>query len=69
MLALRLYVAVLTLMFLLASVMTTGVGVLHAIVVVCAPLYLIIDVRQELRGLREFEVRVSSLSMLVDSCC
>ncbi len=69
MLALRLYVAVLTLMFLFASVMTTGVGVLHGIVLVCAVLYLIIDVRQELHGLRELEARVSSFSTLIDSRC
>jgi hypothetical protein len=69
MLAPRLYIAVLTLMFLLASIMTAGVGVLHAIVVVCALLYLIIDVRQELRDLRDLEVRVSSFSTLIDSRC
>ena len=69
MLALRLYVAVLTLVFLVASVMTTGVGALHAIILVCALIYLIIDARQDLHGLRELEARVSELSTLIDSRC
>jgi hypothetical protein len=69
MLALRLYIAALTLMFLLASVMTTGVGVLHAIVLVCAVLYSILDIRQELHGLRQLEAQVSSFSTLINSRC
>jgi hypothetical protein len=69
MLALRLYVAVLALVFLLASVLTAGVGMLHGIVLVCGVLYLIIDVRQELHGLRALEARVSSFSTLIDSRC
>ena len=58
----RLYVAALTVMFLLVSVMTTGVGVLHAIVLVCATLYSILDIRQDLHGLKQLEARVSALS-------
>jgi len=65
MLALRVYVVVLALIFLFASLTTTGVGVLHAAVLVCAVLYLIIDVRQELQVLRELDIRVSSFSTLI----
>ena len=62
MLVIRLYVAALIVMFLFASLMTTGVGVLHAIVLVCAVLYSILDVRHELNDLRQMETQVSSLS-------
>jgi hypothetical protein len=42
--------------------MTTGVGVLQAIVLVCSVLYMILDIREELRDLRLLEAQVSSLS-------
>ena len=62
MLAIRLYIAALTLTFLLAAVMTKGIGVLEATVVVCPLLYMILDIREELQALRLLEARVSSLS-------
>jgi hypothetical protein len=62
MIVIRLYVAALTVVFLFASVMTTGVGVLHAMVLVCAVLYSILDFRHELNDLRQMETQVSSLS-------
>ena len=61
-LTIRLYVAALTLTFLLAAVMTKGIGVLEATVVVCSLLYMILDIREELHSLRLLEARVSSLS-------
>ena len=62
MIAIRLYVAALTLAFLLLSVITTGLSALHGMVLVSALLYSILDVREELRDLRKLEVQVSSLS-------
>ena len=62
MLAIRLYIGVLTLTFLLAALMTRGIGILEATVVVCSLLYLILDIREELRALRLLEAHVSSLS-------
>jgi hypothetical protein len=62
MLAIRLYIATLALTFLLAAVMTKGIGVLEATVLVCSLLYLILDIREELQALRLLEARVSSLS-------
>jgi len=44
--AIRLYLTALTLVFFLAVVMTTGIGVLEAIVLASVPLILIIDVRE-----------------------
>ena len=62
MLAIRLYIATLALTFLVAAVMTKGIGVLEGTVLVCSLLYLILDIREELQTLRLLEVRVSSLS-------
>lgn len=62
MFAIRLYVAALILTFLLSTVMTRGIGALEATVVVCAVLYMILDIRDELQELRLLEARVSSLS-------
>jgi hypothetical protein len=62
MFVIRLYVAALTVTFLIASLMTSGIGVLHGIVLVCAPLYLILDAREELQELRQLEAHVALLS-------
>ena len=62
MLAIRLYIAALALTLLLAAVMTKGIGVLEATVVVCPLLYMILDIRAELQALRSLEARVFSLS-------
>lgn len=47
--AIRLYLSALTLVFLLLAWFDRGVGVLEAIVVVSALVYLILDVREHLR--------------------
>ena len=58
----RLYVAGLTLTFLLCTVVTKNIGMLEGTVMVSAVLYLILDIREELSDLRQLEARVSSLS-------
>ena len=63
MFVIRLYVAALTLTFLLSAVMTRGIDVLETTVVVCSALYMILDIQAELRDLRLLEARVSSLSL------
>jgi hypothetical protein len=55
MFAIRLYVAALTLAFLLATLMTRGIGLLEATVIVCPLLYMILDIRAELQDIRRPE--------------
>ena len=62
MFAIRIYLSALTLTFLVVALMTRGIGVLEATVVVCALLFTILDVREELKALRSLEARVLSLS-------
>ena len=62
MFAIRIYLASLTLTFLVVAVMARGMGVLEATVVMCPLLYMILDIREELRALRSLEARVFSLS-------
>ncbi len=62
MFAIRIYLSALTLTFLVVALITRGIGVLEATVVVCALLYTILDVREELQALRSLEARVLSLS-------
>jgi hypothetical protein len=66
MLAMRLYISALTLLFLSLVVANRSLGVLEATVITCALLYLILDVRMdlqslksELRLLKELEKRIS----------
>lgn len=68
MLAIRLYVSILTLLFLYLVINGRGLGILEGIVISCALLYLILDVRtdlqsskNELRLLQELEQRLSLL--------
>ena len=61
MLAIRLYVAGLTILFLLLVLAMRSIGILEASVVVCPLLYLILDLREELVELRQLEARVSLL--------
>jgi hypothetical protein len=61
MLAIRLYLAALVLIFLLSIVMTRDIGVLEATVTVSALLYLILDARADLRDLKLLEAQVASL--------
>ncbi len=62
MFAIRLYISALILTFLLLALMTRGIGVLDAVVVVCPLLYLILDMREELQTLKLLEARVSAFS-------
>ncbi len=71
MLAIRLYISALTLFFLILVTASRGLGLLEAIVVTCAIVYLILDVRTELHELkselsmlRELEQHVSKLLSL-----
>lgn len=68
MLALRLYVWALTSLFLVLVIANRGLGVLEAVVVTCAIIYLILDVRtdlhavkNELQLLQELEKQLASL--------
>jgi hypothetical protein len=68
MLAIRLYLAALTLLFLFGVLAMRGLGFLEAVVVTCAVLYLILDVRtdlqssrNELRLLKTLEERLTPL--------
>jgi hypothetical protein len=56
MLAIRLYVCTLTLTFLVLVTMDHGIGLLEGVVVTCAIVYLILDVRADLHILKQ-EVR------------
>jgi len=60
--AIRLYVAALTLALLIAFLITSGIGVLHGIVLVCALLYQILDAREDLLELIKLEDQVALLS-------
>jgi len=71
MLAIRLYISALALCFLILVIANRGLGVLEAIVVTCALVYLILDVRIELQELKselsilqDLEQRVSELLSL-----
>ncbi|MGI8917396.1 MAG: hypothetical protein ACR2H6_02255 [Pyrinomonadaceae bacterium] len=60
--AIRLYLTALALAFFLAVVVTTGIGVLEAIVVTSVPLLLILDMREELSLVRSLEKQLAALS-------
>lgn len=71
MLAIRLYISALALCFLILVIANRGLGVLEAIVVTCAIVYLILDVRTDLQQLKselsvlhELEQHVSKLTGL-----
>ena len=68
MLAIRLYISALTSLFLFVVIANRGLGILEAIVITCAIVYLILDVRtdlhasrNELRLLKELEKQLSVL--------
>ena len=68
MMAIRIYISALTLLFLFLVAMNRGLGILEAIVIACALIYLILDARDELRtvqleyqSLQDLEQRISSL--------
>ena len=52
MLAIRIYISTLTLIFLVLMIASRGVGLLQAIVITCALLFLILDVRTDLQSLK-----------------
>ena len=52
MLAIRIYISVLTLLFLFLTIAIRGLGILEAVVISCAILFLIIDVRIDLQALK-----------------
>lgn len=68
MLAIRIYISALTLVFLFLVIANRGLGILEAVVITCAVVYLILDVRTDLQTsklefglLQELEQRVSEL--------
>jgi len=68
MLTIRLYLCALTFLFLFLVIAHRGLGILEAIVITCAIVYLILDVRSDLRALKtelrllnELEKHVSAL--------
>ena len=68
MLAIRIYIAALTLIFLVLVIANRGVGILEGIVITSALVYLILDVRTDLQlskgefhSLQELEQRISEL--------
>lgn len=71
MLAIRLYVCALTFLFLFLVTANRGLGILEAIVITCALLYMILDTRTDLHALKN-ELRLlqeleKNLSLLVRS--
>lgn len=68
MLTIRLYISALTLLFLLLVITNRGLGMLEAIVITCAVIYLILDTRNELQTqklrlqcLQDLEQHISAL--------
>jgi Ca2+/Na+ antiporter len=68
MLAIRLYISTLTIVFLSLVIASRALGVLEAVVITCAILYLILDVRTDLQAskrelglMKEVEERISLL--------
>ena len=52
MLIIRLYISALTLIFLFLVIAYRGLGLLEGVVITCAVVYLILDVRTELQSLK-----------------
>jgi hypothetical protein len=68
MLVIRLYISALTLIFLVLVITHRGLGLLEGVVITCAVVYLILDVRTELQSLKlefrllqELEQHISKL--------
>ena len=69
--AIRLYISALTLLFLLLVITNRGLGILEAIIITCALIYLILDARDELQTrrlelqcLQDLEQQISALIAL-----
>jgi hypothetical protein len=52
MLAIRIYISALTIIFLVLVIAYRGLGLLEGVVITCAVVYLILDVRTELQSLK-----------------
>ena len=52
MLTIRLYICALTFLFLFLVIANRGLGILEAVVITCALIYLILDVRSDLQSLK-----------------
>jgi hypothetical protein len=68
MLAIRIYISALTLIFLILVIAYRGLGLLEGVVITCAVVYMILDVRTELQSLKlefrllqELEQHISKL--------
>jgi len=68
MLAIRIYISALTLVFLVLVIANRGLGILEGVVITCAVVYMILDVRTDLQSLKlefqllqELEQRISEL--------
>ena len=68
MLAIRVYISALTLLFLILVITNRGLVVLEAIIITCALIYLILDARDELQrtklelhSLQDLEQQISAL--------
>ena len=68
MLAIRIYIIALTFIFLALVIASRGVGLLEGVVITCALLFLILDVRTDLQSLKlefrllqDLEHRISEL--------
>ena len=68
MLAIRLYISALTIVFLVLVTANQNMGILEGVVITCAIVYLILDVRTDLQrrktefqALQELEQRISEL--------
>lgn len=55
---LRTYVSILTLTYFLVTLQAQAIGILEATVVICPLLFMILDMKEELRVLRLLEARV-----------
>lgn len=71
MLTIRLYISALTLFFLVVVLSNRGLGILEGIVITCAIVYMILDVRDELQAskaelslLKDLEQHLSKLLSL-----
>ena len=62
MLPIRVYLIALALLFSVLTLMTRSLGTLDAIVLVCAPLFVILDLRVEQLELRKLESQIGLLS-------
>ena len=62
MIATKVFIVALTLTFLLLALISKGIGMLEATVVMCPLLYMILDIKEERQSARLLEARVSSLS-------